>query len=532
MLKKSADCVLASFRGSTYGNESASPLHSLRPCWTALLNILRVSLIRAVILTQYILDLPDLSDEQNKYSKDYNKEAERRVRPSAEPHQWNIHMRKVVIVDGFRSPFCKEGTDFRETDADTLGAWMVREMVRRCDTWDLPLDAIDCVLGSNVATPAHAVNPTRVAAVTGGLPVTIPADTVAGKNCGSGVSAIYYGSLRIRSGDADTVLVIGMEAMSRIPVAYHHAVAGLLLNYGKAKTSRQRLAGALALIPKLLNLRQYPPRVGIALGLTDPLCDLMMGLTAENLAKDPALGMTREDQDAFAIRSHRNASQAWKDGLFAEEVVPTYIPERQAYVERDNGIREDAGRETFRGLKPIFDRRHGSVTPGNSSQVTDAAAALLLMEEEKAKALGLPIAGYVGEYADFGYEPACMGLAPVGAIAKVLAKTRLTLKDFALFEINEAFASVVLGIVRILDSSALMEQKFGRYGVSGPLGMIPLNDLNPHGGAIALGHPVGVSGLRLAMTSLYELKRRNAGRALIAACIGGGQGVAMVLERK
>ncbi|HEX2056600.1 MAG TPA: thiolase family protein, partial [Nitrospiraceae bacterium] len=360
----------------------------------------------------------------------------------------------------------------------------------------------------------------------------IPADTVAGKNCGSGVSALYYASLRIRSGDADTVLVIGMEAMSRIPVAYHPAVANLLLQYGKAKTIRQRAAAISALIPKLLNLSKYRPRAGIVLGLTDPLCDLMMGVTAENLAKDPAFGMTREEQDACAIRSHQNAARAWKNGLFAEEVVPTYVPEKHACVARDNGIREDAGHEAFRHLKPVFDRHHGSVTPGNSSQVTDAAAALLLMEEEKAKSLGLPILGYVGEYADFGYEPACMGIAPVGAIAKVLSKTRLTLKDFAVFEINEAFASVVLAIVRTLESARLMEQKFGRYGLRERLGELPSDDLNPHGGAIALGHPVGVSGLRLAMTSLYELKRRNAERALIGACIGGGQGVAMVLERK
>jgi acetyl-CoA acetyltransferase family protein len=183
-------------------------------------------------------------------------------------------------------------------------------------------------------------------------------------------------------------------------------------------------------------------------------------------------------------------------------------------------------------VKPVFDRHHGSVTPANASQITDAAAAMLLMEESKAKSLGLPILGYLKEYADFGYEPSCMGLAPVGAIATVLSRARLTLKDFAVCEINEAFASVVLGIMRILDSSALMERKFGRYGWTERLGEIPYDDLNPHGGAIALGHPVGVSGLRLAMTALYELKRRNAERALISMCVGGGQGVAMILERK
>lgn len=208
-----------------------------------------------------------------------------------------------------------------------------------------------------------------------------------------------------------------------------------------------------------------------------------------------------------------------------------YVPERGSYVERDNGIREDASRETFRDVKPVFDKHHGSVTPANASQITDAAAAVLLMEEGKAKSLGLSILGYVKDYADFGYEPSCMGLAPVGAIAKVLAKTRLTLKDFAVCEINEAFASVVLGINRILDSSSLMERKFGRYGFTERLGEIPPDDLNPHGGAIALGHPVGVSGLRLAITSLFELQRRSAERALISACVGGGQGVAMILER-
>ena len=443
-----------------------------------------------------------------------------------------INMRNVVIVDGFRTPLCKEGTDFRETEADVLGAWVVREMVTHCHRWNLPLETIDCVLGSNVATPMHAVNPTRVAAVTGGLPTTIPADTVAGKNCGSGVTALYYASLRIRSGDADTVLVIGMEAMSRIQIAYNHTVADLILKLGKARSLRERTAGAFALIPKLLNLNKYQPRVGLVMGLTDPMCDLIMGLTAENISKDPSLGITRQDQDEFSIRSHRLAAKAWKNGFFADEVVAMYVPDRSTYVKRDNGIREDADQETFRDVKPVFDRHHGSVTPANSSQITDAAAAVLLMEEGKAKALGLPIMGYVRDYADCGYEPSCMGLAPVGAIAKILSKTRLTLKDFAVFEINEAFASIVIGIVRILDSPSLMERKFGRYGFTGRLGEIPSDDLNPHGGAIALGHPVGVSGLRLAMTSLYELKRRNAERALISACVGGGQGVAMILERR
>ena len=441
-------------------------------------------------------------------------------------------MRNVVVVEGFRTPFCKEGTEFCAIDADVLGAWVVREMIARCHRWNLPLNTIDCVLGSNVATPMHAVNPTRVAAVTGGLPHAIPADTVAGKNCGSGVSALYYASLRIRSGDVDTVLVLGMEAMSRIPVVYDRTVAELLLQYGKSRTLRESAAAAWSLLPKLLNLKRYPPRVGIVMGLTDPMCDLIMGQTAENLAKDPALGITREEQDAFAVRSHRLAAHAWKQGLFADEVVPMFVPETHRCVERDNGIREDAEPMAFREVKPVFDRRHGSVTPANSSQITDAAAAMLLMEEEKAKSLGLPILGYVKDYADFGYEPACMGLAPVGAIVKVLSKARLTLKDCAVCEINEAFASVVLGISRILASSSLMERKFGRYGWTERLGEIPPDDLNPHGGAIALGHPVGVSGLRLATTSLLELKRRNAERALISACVGGGQGVAMILERK
>ena len=441
-------------------------------------------------------------------------------------------MRNVVVVEGFRTPFCKEGSDFRLVDADVLGASVVREMIARCHRWNLPLNAIDCVLGSNVATPMHAVNPTRVAAVTGGLPPSIPADTVAGKNCGSGVTALYYGSLRIRSGDADTVLVIGMESMSRIPMVYDRTVADLILQYGKAKTGLDRASQVLALLPKLLNLKRYPPRVGLVMGLTDPMCDLIMGQTAENIAKDPALGITREDQDAFSIRSHKLAAQAWKRGLFSEEVVPMFVPESNSYVERDNGIREDADPATFRDVKPVFDRRHGSVTPANASQITDAAAAMLLMEEQKAKALGLPILGYVKDYADFGYEPSCMGLAPVGAIAKILSTSGLSLKDFAVCEINEAFASVVLGISRILASSSLMERKFGRYGWTERLGEIPPDDLNPHGGAIALGHPVGVSGLRLATTSLLELKRRNAERALISMCVGGGQGVAMILERK
>ncbi|MBW8056813.1 MAG: thiolase family protein [candidate division NC10 bacterium] len=443
-------------------------------------------------------------------------------------------MRKVAIVEGFRTPFCREGTHFQDLEADFLGALIVREILNRFEKWNLPPTVVDRVIGSNIATPPHAPNIARVMAVKGGLPVSIPADTL-GKNCGSGVTAVHYGRLWIESGSADTILVVGAESMSRIPFLYQPVVTQSFKDLVAAKTPLAKLPPILKLYSQLFRFwhRDYQPLIGLKLGLTDPTCDLIMGMTAENLAKDPGFGITRHDQDTFALRSHQNASKA-QEKIFKEEITPVFVPTQNGYtfVDADNGIRRNQTIDALGKLKPFFDKRHGTVTIGNSSQITDGAASILLMVEEKAKSLGLPILGYVGDYEDIGFDPRWMGLSPVGAIAKVLQKTTLSLSDFSVIELNEAFSAIVLACVRTMGSDELMQKWFGSYGFGKALGEVDDAALNPHGGAIALGHPVGVSGMRLIITTLREMTRREAKRGLVSACIGGGQGVAMIVERE
>ncbi len=438
-------------------------------------------------------------------------------------------MRTVAVVDGFRTPFCKDGT--YDMDADWWGAIVVREMVARLQKKDVPLNTIDCVMGSCVAHPLRAPNPIRTASVLGGMPVSIPAYTLS-MNCGSGTAALEFAAGRIREGSADSVLVVGMESMSRIRIAYHKTIAELMAAASRAKTLSQKIAAAGALYPKLIQLKNYPPEVGKILGLTDPLCDLIMGLTTENLVRDPAFDISRALQDEYAYFSHKRVMNAEKNGYFKAEIIPVHIPRgaHYAYAGSDNGVRADISREGLAKMKPVFDRRHGSVTIGNSSQITDGAAALLLMEKEKAESLGLPVMGTLGAYADVGFDPTRMGLSPAGAIAKLLKKTKRSLSDFKVVEINEAFAAVVHANWQALDSTRLMKRFFGDQGFGERVGLIPDEALNPNGGAIALGHPVGVTGIRLALTALLELRRRGGGSALTSACVGGGQGVALIVE--
>lgn len=442
-------------------------------------------------------------------------------------------MRRVAIVDGFRTAFCKEGTHFKDLEADSLGALALREVLRRLDDRNLPKTVVDRVLGSNVATPPHAPNIARVMAVKGGLPVSIPAETI-GKNCGSGIAAVHYGRMWIESGSADTILVVGVESMSRIPFFYQPEVTQAFKDLAGSRLPIARSMAMLKVYSQMLRFwrKEYQPLVGLKLGLTDPTCDLIMGMTAENLAKDPSFGITRADQDTFALRSHERTSQA-QEKIFREEIAPIYVPTQNGYtfVDADNGIRVNQTMKALRKLPPVFDKKHGTVTVGNSSQVTDGAACILLMVEEKAKSLGLPVLGYVSEYEDIGFDPARMGLSPAGAIAKVLNKSKASLDDFSVIEINEAFAAIVLACLRTMASDGLMKKWFGSYGFDKALGEVDDKTLNPRGGAIALGHPVGVSGMRLIITALREITRRGERRALVSACIGGGQGVAMIVER-
>ena len=273
-------------------------------------------------------------------------------------------------------------------------------------------------------------------------------------------------------------------------------------------------------------LSDLAPQIGIKLGLTDPVTGLMMGDTAEKVARE--FGIRREEQDQFALRSHQLAAAAWKENRLASEVMAFYPESRDAKpVTQDVGFRADQSLEALQKLKPYFDRRWGSVTIGNSCQVTDGAAALLIMEANKARELGLTPLGRIRDYAYAGCDPARMGLGPVFATSRVLQQTGLKLNDMQLVELNEAFAAQVLGCLRGFESSTFCASN----GCDGSrLGAIDVDRLNVNGGAIALGHPVGATGTRLILTLLHELRRRNLSRGLATLCIGGGQGGAVVVE--
>jgi acetyl-CoA C-acetyltransferase/acetyl-CoA acyltransferase len=318
-------------------------------------------------------------------------------------------------------------------------------------------------------------------------------------------------------------VVGGTESMSQIPLLYSHSAAQKFGRLAKAKSFGQKLKAFAAFRPS-----DFQPRIGLQLGLTDPVCGMNMGETAELLARE--FGITRELQDAFAVESHTRAIAAREK--LAEEICPVYPSLGSAKsttpVVADNGPRQDQSVEVLAKLKPVFDRRTGTVTAGNASQITDGAVALLVMTEAKASELGYTPLGALTGYAYAGCDPSRMGLGPVFAISKAEEILGLNLDQADLVEINEAFAAQVLAVLKALRSEEFARAVLGR---NRPVGKVDKDRLNVNGGAIALGHPVGASGARLVLTSLKELARRQVKRALVSVCVGGGQGAALWLER-
>ena len=422
---------------------------------------------------------------------------------------------RLVIVDGIRTPFCKAGTDLAPLAAEELGRIVVDALVTR-----LGLDPalVDEVIFGCVAQPADAANVTRVIALRAGIPKSVPALTVQ-RNCASGCEAITLAQEKLQAGRGSVFIVGGTESMSNIPLLFKQATAQKFNRVSRAKSLGQRLAALASFRPS-----DFQPRIGLLLGLSDPVCGLNMGETAELLAREFAI--TRDEQDAFALESHQRAV-AEQDRL-AEEICPAFLPAKAAAVTKDNGPREHQSIAALTKLKTVFDRKTGTVTPGNASQVTDGAVALLVTSEERAAQLGLTPLGALTGYAYAGCDPARMGLGPAFAMARVEEETGLGLADADLIEINEAFAAQTLAVLKCAESDAFAREALDR---DHSLGAIPAEKLNVNGGAIALGHPVGASGARLVLTSLKELQRRNARRALVTLCVGGGQGAALWLER-
>jgi acetyl-CoA acetyltransferase family protein len=422
---------------------------------------------------------------------------------------------RIAIVDGVRTPFCKAGTDLKNFTAQKLGALVIRELLDRSE---IDGNIIDEVIMGCVGNPLDAANVGRVCSLMAGLPERTRAYTVS-RNCASGFESVTSGYEKIISGFDEIVVAGGTESMSNIPLIYNRHMTKFFADLMKSKTAFRKLKTILTFRPNFL-----APVIGVAQGLTDPVCGLNMGQTAENIAKQ--CGITRDEQDEFALASHSKAI-AGRDRL-AEEIMAVPIEPKYDYVcEQDNGPREGQTLEALAKLKPYFDRHSGTVTVGNACPITDGASALLMMKESKASELGITPLGYIKSYSYEGLSPTVMGFGPVYAISTALRRVNMTLDQMSFVEINEAFAAQVLGCLKLMGSDDFAKKELGRDKA---IGKLEPERLNVNGGAIALGHPVGVTGNRLILTALKELNRRNEQYALVSLCIGGGQGGAVILE--
>ena len=425
--------------------------------------------------------------------------------------------KNIYIVDGIRTPFCKMGTSLSNLSAVDLGQTATSQLVARAG---IDPGIVEHVVFGCVGQPADAANMARVIALRAGIPKHVPACTVH-RNCASGFEAITHAAQMMAAEQADVVLVGGAESMSQIPLFYSQLAAQ---KFGRLLRSRSFLAKLQAMAA--FRPADFKPRIGLQLGLTDPTCGLNMGETAEVIARK--YGISREEQDAYSVRSHLRAVAARE--RLAEEICPVYGSGRgnETVVEHDNGPRPHQTMEAQNKLRPVFDRREGTVTPGNASQITDGAVALLMMTEEACQRHGCEPLGRLVGYCYAGCEPKEMGLGPVFAIDAAEKRYKISLDSADLIEINEAFAAQVIGVLKTIKCEQFARKHLGRLRA---LGEISDEKLNVNGGAIALGHPVGASGARLALTALKELRRRQGKRALVTLCVGGGQGGALWLER-
>ncbi len=424
---------------------------------------------------------------------------------------------RIAIIDGLRTPIAKAGGNFKHIQAERLGAHIVQELALRVG---IPFDKYDEVIMGNVSQPGHAANVARVIALEAGFPDSTIAYTVH-RNCASGMESITSAASKIIAGDGEIFLSGGVESMSNVPLLYSDKMKEIFEEFFKARSLADRLYTLTHFRPRYIK-----PIIGLMQGLTDPVSGLMMGSTAEVLAQD--FGISRDEQDQFALESHKRAEAAIKAGIFKEEISPVvYDTKAGKIMEDDDGVRFGQNMKALGKLRPFFDRKNGTVTAGNSSQISDAAAAVVLMSESKAKKMGLEPLGYLSHFAYAGLEPKRMGMGPSYATAKVFDKSKLSLKDIDLIEMNEAFAVQALANIVAFDSQSYAKEHLGR---SQALGSIDTNILNVNGGAVALGHPVGMTGTRLVIHTLKELRRRGKNRGLATLCIGGGQGASLILE--
>ena len=422
----------------------------------------------------------------------------------------------VYIIDGARTPFLKARNRPGPFAASDLATAAGRALLIRQTFAATELDEV--ILGCAAPSPDE-VNIGRVVALRMGCGIKVPGWTVM-RNCASGMQALDSAINNIRAGRSNLVLAGGTDALSRAPLLFSDAMVMWLSNWYAAKTFGQRAALAAK-----FKLGYLAPVISLMKGLTDPIVGLLMGQTAENLAF--RFGITRREMDEYSARSHARVLVAQKAGHYGGEVVPLYDKNGKLYAQ-DDGVREDSTIENLAKLKPFFDRKYGNVTAGNSSQVTDGAAWLVIASERAVERHKLTPLGRIVDSEWAGLDPAQMGLGPVHAATPILARNRLGLNDLDAWEINEAFAAQVIGCERAWKSDDFC---MSELGLPAALGAIDETKLNVDGGAIALGHPVGASGARIVLHVLNVLKRTGGRRGMAAICIGGGLGGAMLVER-
>ena len=422
--------------------------------------------------------------------------------------------RTVYLVDGLRTPFIKARTGPGPFSAADLAVAAGQPLLLRQPF--SPEDLDEVILGCIIPAPTE-VNIGRVVALRLGCGKQVSGWTVQ-RNCGSGMQAIDNAAQTIASGRSDLVLAGGTEAMSHAPVLLPSAAVEFLSQWRQAKGISQRLK----LLTRLRS-RHFKLVFGLLEGLTDPVVNLSMGQTAEILAQ--RFDISREQMDAFALASHQRIAKAQDVGKMTE-VTPLYAGDGQVYLQ-DDGVRRDSDIAKLAKLKPVFDRPFGLVTAGNSAQVTDGAAWLLLASAEAVKRFGLKVKARLVDAQWAGLEPSQMGLGPVHAMAPILVRQGLSTEDIDYWEINEAFAAQVLACLEAWQHADYCKEELA---LDQPFETIPKDRLNINGGAVALGHPVGASGARIVLHLLKVLEDKGARRGMAAICIGGGQGGALLLE--
>ncbi|MFP2930854.1 acetyl-CoA C-acyltransferase FadI [Pyxidicoccus sp. 3LG] len=422
---------------------------------------------------------------------------------------------RVAIVRGLRTPFVKAGSVFSGLTALDLGRMVVQELVQRAE---LDPGVIDQVVFGQVIPTLTAPSIAREVVIAAGLPRKIEAFTVA-RACATSIQAMTTAANAIAVGEAEVIIAGGTECMSDAPIFTSRPLAQALVAASKGRSLPEKLKPFQKL--KAKDLLPVPPAIAeYSTGMT-------MGESAEKMAKEN--GITREEQDRIAYNSHRNAARAWKEGLFENEVMHVVVPPKYEQVAaKDNIVREDTSVEALGQLKPVFDRKYGTITAGNASPLTDGAAALLLMSEERAKALGYEPLGYLRAHAYAATDPGDQLLqGPAYAVPTALKRAGLKLADIDLVEMHEAFAAQVASNLQALASKEFAK----KAGWSAPVGEVDRERLNVTGGSIAIGHPFGATGARIVTQALNELKRRNKNTVLCTVCAAGGLGAAVVLER-